>query len=69
MNEMQQAAYIMAMAACAQVEAIGMAASNAAQLARGGSGPPLYTENDFEALITKYGIHHNAVIAFFNGSR
>lgn len=69
MNEMQQAAYIMAMAACAQVEAIGMASHNATQLALMNGGPPLYTDKDFHALLDKYGIHHTAVIAFFNGSR
>lgn len=65
MNEMQQAAYIIAQAACAQVEAIGMASTNATMLAMG-NGPKYLTE-DFEALIEKYGIHHNAVIALFTG--
>lgn len=64
MNEMQQAAYIMAQAACAQIEAIKMQSVNA-DYARVGREPK-YTEKAFEALLDKYGIHHNAVIAFFN---
>ena len=64
MNEMQQAAYIMAQAACAQIEAIGMVQENAVDIANG--RPPTYAILDFNALIVKYGIHHNAVIAFLN---
>ena len=65
MNEMQQAAYIMAQAACAQIEALGMTATNDHLLATGLS--PKYSETDFNALLEKYGIHHNTVIAFFSG--
>jgi len=64
MNEMQQAAYIIAQAACAQIEAISMQSVNATALAQGGG--PKYNEGDFQELLVKYGIHHNAVIAFFN---
>lgn len=67
MNEMQQVAYIMAQAACAQVEAIGMAQENAVDVANG--RPPTYAIIDFNMLMEKYGIHHNAVIAFFNQGR
>lgn len=64
MNEMQQAAYIMAMAACAQVEAIGMQTQNTLDIHNG--RPATYNIDDFHGLLSKYGIHHNDVAAFFN---
>ena len=65
MNEMQQAAYVMAQAACAQVEAMGMKTINDRRLALGEELK--YYDTDFERLIEKYGIHHNAVIELFHG--
>lgn len=65
MDPIQQAAYIMAQAACAQVEAMGMMAENQNCLARG--YPIAYDKEAFDNLILKYGIHHNHVISTFTG--
>jgi len=62
MDDAQKAAYITAMAACAQIEAAAMLAHNQAV-------PPnhhsRYEYTEFMALIDKYGIHHNAVLTLF----
>ena len=60
MNENQEAAYVMSMAACALIDAIGMAAANSQY-----PDDQPYQDNDFRALINKYGIHHNAVVEAF----
>lgn len=67
MTDDQKAAYVIAMAACAQVEAIGMLSENQRVIALGHRIPP-YNQADFEALIEKHGIHHNAVLTLFHGS-
>lgn len=59
MNE-EQAAYIMAQAACALIEAMGMQAANSQYP----ENQP-YQKKDFDAVIERYGIDHNAVIGFF----
>jgi hypothetical protein len=64
MNEMANAAYIMAQAACAQVEAMGMQAANSLDIQNG--VPPRYDEEHFKDLLVRYGIHHNAVIGSFH---
>src|SRR5260221_14051776 len=63
MDDIQKAAYIIAMSACAQAEAMGMLAEN--QFCASENRPPTYRFYDFEALSNKYGIHHNAVLTFF----
>lgn len=63
MDDMQKAAYIIAMAACANIEAQGMMAENQVSLHL--SSEAKYTKEDFDALADKYGIHHNAVLTLF----
>lgn len=65
MSEMRNAAYVQAMASCAVVEALGMLAENMARGQRGES--PAYGEEQFQCLIERYGIHHNAVVALMRG--
>ena len=56
MNPEQKIAYIIAQAACAQIEAMALLGDNFA-------GRPPYSRDHFMALIEKYGIHHNAVLS------
>ena len=56
MSPEQEAAYIMAQAACAVIEAMGMAAANK-ECERKGEEPK-YSEEEFFKLAEKYGIHH-----------
>ena len=58
----QRAAYINAQVACAMIEAMGMQAQNERRKWLGEL--PEYVLNDFEALISKYGIDHNNVIGY-----
>ncbi len=58
----QRSAYINSQVACAMVEAMGMQAQNDYRKHIGEA--PEYTYVDFEALPTKYGIFHNAVIGY-----
>ena len=60
MSDEQNAAYVNAQVACAMIEAMGMQAENQQRAHRGES--IAYAEDHFNALITKYGIHHNAVL-------
>lgn len=64
MNDAQKAAYVIAMAACAQVETAAMLAHNQTVPANHHSR---YEYTEFMTLIEKYGIHHNAVLTLFNG--
>lgn len=63
MTPEQQAAYIMAQAACAIAEVAGMQAENQQRAASGLS--PAYTEQAFNDVVARNGVHHNAVISFF----
>ncbi len=54
----QQAAYVNAQTACALIEAAGMTAENKQREVCGHS--MAYVEEDFLAVIEKYGIHHDA---------
>lgn len=63
MTPEQQAAYVMAMAACMNAEVAAMQAANVVSVANTGS--PSYSDQDFLALIDKYGIHHNVVMGWF----
>lgn len=63
MTSEQQAAYIIAQAACAMAEVAGMQAENQQRITSGFS--LAYTEQAFNDVILRNGIHHNAVIDFF----
>lgn len=63
MTPEQEAAYVNAQAACALIDMQGMVAENAAREHIGLS--PIYRMEEFNALITRYGIHHNAVMGRF----
>lgn len=54
-------AYIIAMAAQANIELAAMREANT--IARNCSLPVPYTEDDFRKLIETHGIHHNAVLS------
>jgi hypothetical protein len=56
MNEEQQAAYVFSQSVCALIEAMGMFASGEE-----------YTEQSYDNLLNKYGIHHNSIMTLFNG--
>lgn len=65
MTDEQKAAFIQSQAACAMIEAMGMQAANTRSQVVGGS--TVFDQADFEALITRYVISHNAVIGLFRG--
>lgn len=65
MTPEQQAAYVIAMAACAMAEVAGMQAENQQRAHRGESAA--YTEGAFTEVINRNGIHHNAVLTMFQG--
>jgi hypothetical protein len=60
----QKAAYINAMTASATAEIFGMHAENMQRQAVGQS--MAYDEKAFEDVITRHGLHHNAVVDFLN---
>lgn len=59
MTSEQGAAYVVSQSICAMIEAMGMQAVNQSRTVAGLTLQ--YTKEDFDALIVKYGIHHNAV--------
>ncbi len=61
MTPEQQAAFVVAQAACVMAEIAGMQATNATC----DNQHHVYKQEDFEALIVEYGIHQNAVIGLF----
>ena len=63
MNDEQRIAFMQGQIACAQIEAMGMAAENAYWQSMGQS--PAYRMEDFEAVINKYGIHSNSIMDWF----
>ena len=65
MSEEQQAAYIMAQAAAALIEALGMMSQNLYHAQKGES--IAYPGRAFDNVIERYGIDHNSVLAFFRG--
>jgi hypothetical protein len=67
MTPEQQAAYVIAQAMCMMVEALGMQAQNQARIAEGEA--PVFLKEQFDALITQYGVHHNGTIGLFTGRR
>lgn len=64
MRQEEKPAFVIAQAACAMIEAIGMQAENAKRLSE--EKAPAYGEEEFAALIDRYGIAHNAVIRFID---
>ena len=65
MTPEQQAAYVIAMAACAMAEIAAMQAANQERTARGES--LAFNESAFRGIITSNRIHHNAVLGVFHG--
>lgn len=65
MNEEQRAAFQQSQAACAMIEALGMLADNQ-RAALNGETPP-YHKGNFDDLIDRYGIGHNAAVSWLTG--
>ena len=63
MTPEQQAAYVFAQSVSALIEALGMIGENLDRARRNES--PAWRNEEFNGLINKYGIHHNAVIGLF----
>ncbi len=63
MDPNERVAYIQSQVACAMIEALGMQAENQQRLHQGAA--MAYVEKDFLALIDKYALGCNSVIAFF----
>jgi hypothetical protein len=63
MTPEQQAAYVIAMAACAMAEVAAMQAANQQCAHRGEA--VTYDEQHFRDVITNNSIHHNAVLEMF----
>ncbi len=63
MTEEQNAAYVFSQSICALIEAMGMVAENTHRQQCDKS--IAYGEETFNALIEKYGIHHNAVLTTY----
>ena len=63
MDKEQRLTYINAMIVCAQIECAGMVADNENSKVIGHS--MVHNKEDFDRVINKYGIHHNAVISYF----
>lgn len=67
MDPIEKAAFIQTQAACAVIEALGMAADNQHRLSLGYS--IAYDGDAFSGLISKYLIGHNDVIGYLMGGR
>lgn len=65
MTPEQQAAYVIAQAACLMAEVAGMQAENQWRVQNGNS--LAYGEDAFQQVIQKYGVHHNGTIGLFTG--
>jgi len=65
MNKEQGAAYINAQVASALCELASMQAAN--HLANTQETCAPYTEQDFINIPNRFGIHHNAILTFFQG--
>lgn len=65
MTDEQRAAFVFSQSTCALIEAMGMVAENKYREHRGET--IAYVEDSFDALLNKYGIHHNAVLTTFEG--
>jgi ABC-type uncharacterized transport system ATPase component len=67
MGEEQKAAFLMAQTVAAQIELAAMQAENETRTMQGYS--LAYSEEDFLALIGKYGIGHNQAIMTLRGDQ
>jgi hypothetical protein len=65
MNEEQRAAFQIAQASCAMIEALGMLADNQQATIRGETAP--FHKANFDDLIDRYGIGHNAAVTWLTG--
>lgn len=65
MTDEQKAAYVVAMAACANAEIAAMQLENQLDLKNGSH--PRHAPDDFRSVINGHGIHHNAVLGMFHG--
>jgi hypothetical protein len=65
MNDTSQAAYLIAQAAAAMIEAMGMMAENQRWGVQ--NERPTYTNHDFFHLIDKYGLGHNDAMTTLRG--
>jgi len=63
MNDSQRAAYVVAQSVAAFAEIQGMVADN--QVKQIDKRKPTYGKYQFDQVIEKYGIHHNALLSFF----
>jgi len=63
MTPEQQAAYVFAQSVSALIEAMGMISDNMDRARKGES--QAWDNEEFNNLIVKYGIHHNAVIGLY----
>ena len=66
MTASQSAAYVIANSIAAMAEIEGMKAENRSRVRRKAS--LAYTEEAFNDVVNKYGIHHNAMITLFEES-
>ena len=66
MDKTQKAAYIISQSACAMIEALGMQADNMERARQGMS--MAYEMHDFTEVFERYGITHNQVLQYLNGS-
>ncbi len=65
MNENEQAAYVIGMAAGGVIEALGMLAENQQRFGIGAS--PAYDMNHFYQMMLDRGLHHNALVTTLGG--
>ncbi len=63
MTPEQQAAYVFAQSVSALIEALGMLSENLDRARRDES--PAWYNDEFNNLIDKYGIHHNAMTGLY----
>ena len=61
---MDKVAFLNSQITCAMIEAMGMQARNKIELNKGMD--IIYNQEDFLALIDKYGLGHNSVITYLN---
>jgi len=65
MTDEQKTSYVQAQAVAALIEAMGMAAANLWRVQQ--DMDIQYDEGAFQAVITRYGLHHNDIMELFHG--
>jgi len=65
MTDEQKASYVLTQVAAALIEAMGMAAANLWRVQQ--DMDIQYDEGVFQAIITRYGLHHNNIMELFHG--